>query len=73
VRVKIETELTALIGAAPHERVGTRTNARYGHRARMLTTLAGDLALRIPRLRTGSFFPSRLERRRRWTRHCSRW
>ena len=31
----------------------------------MLTTTAGDLELRIPKLRAGSFFPSLLERRRR--------
>jgi transposase-like protein len=30
-----------------------------------LTTTAGDLELRIPKLRAGSFFPSLLERRRR--------
>ena len=30
-----------------------------------MTTTAGDLDLRIPKLRTGSFFPSLLERRRR--------
>jgi putative transposase len=30
-----------------------------------LTTTAGDLELRIPKLRTGTFFPSLLERRRR--------
>jgi putative transposase len=38
---------------------------RNGHRARTLTTTAGDLELRIPKLRTGAFFPSLLERRRR--------
>jgi len=32
---------------------------------RTLTTTAGDLGLRIPKLRTGSFFPALLERRRR--------
>jgi Transposase, Mutator family len=32
--------------------------------ARVLTTTAGDLELRIPKLRAGSFFPSLLERRR---------
>ena len=31
----------------------------------MATTTAGDLELRIPKLRAGSFFPSLLERRRR--------
>ena len=61
----IEAELTAAIGAAPHERVETRTAQRNGSRPRTLTTTAGDLELRIPKLRTGSFFPSLLERRRR--------
>nr|WP_246609106.1 transposase [Nonomuraea rhizosphaerae] len=31
----------------------------------MLTTTAGDLELQVPKLRTGLFFPSLLERRRR--------
>jgi Transposase, Mutator family len=60
----IEAELTDLIGAAPHERSAERSNLRNGHRTRTLTTTAGDLELRIPKLRTGSFFPSPLERRR---------
>ena len=61
----IEAELTAVIGAAPHERTADRTAQRNGHRPRTLSTTAGDLELRIPKLRTGSFFPSLLERRRR--------
>jgi hypothetical protein len=61
----IEAELTDTIGAARHERSDTRTNLRNGHRTRVLSTTAGDLELRIPKLRTGSFFPSLLERRRR--------
>jgi putative transposase len=61
----IEAELTAVIGAGPHERTETRLAQRNGHRPRTLTTTAGDLELRIPKLRTGSFFPSLLERRRR--------
>jgi putative transposase len=61
----IEAELTAVIGAAPNQRTETRTGQRNGHRARLLTTTAGDLELRIPKLRAGSFFPSLLERRRR--------
>jgi transposase-like protein len=61
----IEAELTSVIGAAPRERSDTRTAQRNGHRARTLTTTVGDLELRIPKLRTGSFFPSLLERRRR--------
>ncbi|GFG87060.1 IS256 family transposase [Mycolicibacter algericus] len=61
----IEAELTALIGAAAHERCESRTNQRNGSRPRTLTTVAGDLELRIPKLRSGSFFPALLERRRR--------
>src|SRR3954449_13201111 len=61
----IEAELSAVIGAAPHERTADRVAQRNGHRSKTLTTTAGDLELRIPKLRTGSFFPSLLERRRR--------
>ncbi|GAA3594091.1 hypothetical protein GCM10022295_89410 [Streptomyces osmaniensis] len=35
------------------------------HRAKVLTTQTGDLDLAIPKVRTGSFFLSLLERRRR--------
>jgi putative transposase len=55
----IEAELTAVIGAAPHQRTDTRLGQRNGHRPRVLSTTAGDLELRIPKLRAGSFFPSR--------------
>jgi putative transposase len=61
----IEAELTSVIGAHPHQRTDSRTALRNGHRPRTITTTAGDLELKIPRLRTGSFFPSLLERRRR--------
>ena len=60
----IEAELTAVIGAHPHQRTEARAGLRNGHRARTITTTAGDLELRIPRLRAGSFFPSVLERLR---------
>ena len=61
----IDAELTAVIGAGPWERGPDRSAQRNGSRSRTLTTTAGDLELRIPKLRTGSFFPSLLERRRR--------
>jgi len=51
----IDAEAAAFIGAAPYERTEART----------LSTTAGDLNLKIPKLRQGSFFPSLLERRRR--------
>ena len=61
----IDAELTAVIGAAPHERTPDRTTQRNGSRPRTWSTRTGDLELRIPKLRAGSFFPSLLERRRR--------
>ena len=61
----IDAELTAAIGAAPHERIETRSNQRNGSRSRLLSTPAGDVELRIPKVRVGSFFPSLLEPRRR--------
>ncbi|BBY08692.1 hypothetical protein MNVI_40100 [Mycobacterium noviomagense] len=61
----IDAELTAVIGAGPYERSEARTNQRNGSRPRTLSTVAGDLELRIPKLRSGSFFPALLERRRR--------
>jgi putative transposase len=61
----IEAELASVIGALPHERTAARTGHRNGHRPRVLASTAGDLELRIPKLRAGSFFPSLLERRRR--------
>lgn len=61
----IELEATEQIGAAPYERTQDRTSERNGHQARTLTTKAGDVQLRIPKLRKGSFFPIMLEPRRR--------
>ena len=42
----IEAELTAMIGAGPHERTSSRLAQRNGHRPRVLTTTAGDLGCR---------------------------
>jgi len=61
----IEAEVSGVIGAESHERTDERTNYRNGHRPRLLATKAGDIELKIPKLRSGSFFPQILERRRR--------
>jgi putative transposase len=61
----IDAEATAQIGAAPHERTETRTTQRNGGRDKLVATTAGDLTVKIPKLRTGSFFPSLLAPRRR--------
>ena len=61
----IEVQAAQAIGAARYERSDQRVTERNGHRQRTLTTKAGDLELAIPKLRTGSFFPSILEPQRR--------
>ena len=61
----IEAEATANIGAEPGEHSASRTTYRNGHRPRMLDTRVGRLDLQIPKVRTGSFYPSLLEPRRR--------
>jgi len=62
----LDAEFTAFLGAGPWERTDDRVGQRNGTRARTLTTTAGDLELRIGKVRSGrSFFPSLLERRRR--------
>ena len=50
----IEAEAAAAIGAGRYERTQSRTTARNGHRSRLLATQAGDLELKIPKLRKGS-------------------
>jgi len=61
----IELEAAQTIGAARYERTDERTTHRNGSRSRLLSTKAGDVELRIPKLRSGSFLPTLLEPRRR--------
>ena len=61
----IDAEATQQIGADRYQRSQQRTTHRNGTRARLLSTKAGDVELRIPKLREGSFFPALLEPRRR--------
>ena len=61
----IELETAQAIGAARYAHTAERTTHRNGSRGRLLSTKAGDVELRIPKLRTGSFFPALLEPRRR--------
>ena len=61
----IEAEAAEVIGAGRYERSEARVTERNGHRPRLLATQAGDVELKIPKLRKGSFFPSLLEPRRR--------
>jgi Transposase, Mutator family len=61
----IDAEAAQHIGADRYERSTSRTTHRNGSRGRLLSTKAGDVELRIPKLREGSFFPALLEPRRR--------
>ncbi len=61
----IDAEATNVVQAERHERTLARTTQRNGSRPRLVSTKAGDVELKIPKLRKGSFFPSVLERRRR--------
>jgi len=69
----IDAEATEVIGAGRYERSAARTTHRNGTRARLLSTKAGDVELKIPKLRDGAFFPALLEPRRRIDRACWRW
>jgi putative transposase len=59
----VDAEATHQIGADRYQRSLRRTTHRNGTRTRLLSTKAGDVELRIPKLREGSFFPSLLEPR----------
>ena len=61
----IEAEATEAIGAGRYERSASRITHRNGSRSRLLSTKAGDVELKIPKLREGSFFPALLAPRRR--------
>jgi putative transposase len=65
VQELMEAEVSAQIGAERYERSEERTTQRNGHRPRPWDTRLGTLELAIPKLRTGSYFPSWLEPRRR--------
>jgi putative transposase len=65
LQMLIDAEADAQIGAGRHERTATRTTQRNGTRDRLVATTAGDVTVAIPKTRTGSFFPSLLQPRRR--------
>ena len=60
----MEAEIEARTGAAKGARTPMREVQRNGYRDRDWDTRAGRIALEIPKLRKGSYFPSFLEPRR---------
>ena len=61
----IELEAEEQIGADKHERTPQLNNHRNGYRQRLWETRVGEIDLRIPKLRKGSYYPSLLQPRRR--------
>ena len=57
-------EVGSLIGAGCGQKSGDRLAQRNGYRERDWETRAGSVELRIPKLRTGSYFPAFLEPQR---------
>jgi transposase-like protein len=65
VQELMEAEVSAQTGAERYEHTGERTAYRNGYRQRPWDTRLGTLEVAVPKLRTGSSFPSWLEPRRR--------
>src|SRR5579885_1578440 len=65
VQALMEAEVSAQFGAGCDERSEARTTQRNGSRSRLWDTRVGSMELAVPKLRTGSYFPSFLEPRRR--------
>ena len=61
----MDAEVSAQIGAQHGERSPERVTYRNGYRNRTWDTRVGTMALHIPKLREGSYFPSLPEPRRR--------
>jgi len=60
----MEMDAEGICAAAYGERSPDRANSRNGYRERLWETRAGSVDLKIPKLRTGSYFPGFLEPRR---------
>src|SRR6266568_1191841 len=65
LQLLVDAEATAFIGAEPHERTDARVTHRNGTRDKLVATATGDPTIKIPKVRSGSFFPSLLAPRRR--------
>jgi transposase-like protein len=64
-RLLMEAEVSQQLGAERYQRGEERQGYRNGYRTRPWETRVGEIPLRIPKVRSGSYFPSFLEPRRR--------
>lgn len=60
----MEADVDGLIGAGRYERGEARQTWRNGYRERSLDTRLGTLSLKIPKMRSGAYFPGFLEPRK---------
>ena len=60
VNALMDSQAQEACGAARGERSESRVNSRNGYRARGLKTALGDLELRVPKLREGTYYPEGL-------------
>lgn len=60
----MDMDVESLCGAGYDEKSAERLNSRNGYRDRSWETRTGTVALKIPKLRQGSYFPGFLEPRR---------
>ncbi|MEX0407308.1 IS256 family transposase [Aquibium sp. LZ166] len=60
----MEADVDGLIGAGRYERGESRQTWRNGYRERSLDTRLGTLNLKIPKMRSGAYFPGFLEPRK---------
>jgi len=63
-RALMELEASQQVGADRYERSKERRTQRNGYRERTWETRVGEIPLRIPKLREGTYYPSFLEPRR---------
>jgi putative transposase len=64
LQIIMEADVDGIVGADRHERSGDRSTWRNGYGDRSLDTRLGTLNLKIPKLRTGAYFPGFLEPRK---------
>jgi putative transposase len=72
LQLLVDPEVTAFIGAEPHERTTARTNQRNGTRDKLVAMATGDLTVKIPKVRVGSFSRHCLPRADASTSRCVR-
>ena len=57
LRLLAEQVANGIMDSEADQLCGETGNSRNGYRERMLKTCVGELTLRVPKLRSGSFFP----------------